>query len=252
MNNEFETDGVEDLEMLLTELEDGDFELAELPAGLWEDIEAEALAEVPSVPEGVRLADRNADSPEMFVYDADAVAAQTDSNTRSSTDSNVVSIDSKRFSARAMPALAIAAAAVVVAGMVGIVLSRSSDQSDILASAELAYDDSFDPLGADADATIVLVNDGGESLIKIDQSTLPDTASEAADLELWLIEPDADGGVADLVSLGLIDRDDPGSFEIPAGYDADTYFVVDISIEPRDGVETHSGRSILRGPLSDA
>ena len=77
-------------------------------------------------------------------------------------------------------------------------------------------------------------------------------AGEDADLELWLIEPDADGSPAELVSLGVIDPDRPGDFAVPATTDPSVFSVVDISIEPRDGVPTHSGRSILRGPLINA
>jgi hypothetical protein len=40
-----------------------------------------------------------------------------------------------------------------------------------------------------------------------------------------------------------------GTFVVPADLDPDTYTVVDISIEPRDGDEAHSGRSVLRGEL---
>ena len=92
-------------------------------------------------------------------------------------------------------------------------------------------------------------NDDGNTEIRIVGASLPDPTGEPADLELWLIEPDADGNVADLVSLGLVDSGDPGAYQVPDGYDPGTFFVVDISVEPRDGLPAHSGRSILRGPL---
>ena len=38
---------------------------------------------------------------------------------------------------------------------------------------------------------------------------------------------------------------------VPAELDPDVYSIVDISIEPRDGDEQHSGRSILRGALTE-
>ena len=46
--------------------------------------------------------------------------------------------------------------------------------------------------------------------------------------------------------------DGPGTYEVPPGLDIDTHRVLDISVEPRDGDESHSGRSILRGTLTDA
>lgn len=250
MSDYLEPDGLDKLEQLLAELEPSDHEIVDLPDGLWEDIAAEAFSELPADAAKADLPQTSAgDAPEpvvseMFVYDQGAVAEPK--------SSNVASINSKRFSARAMPMLAVAAAAVVVAGMVGIVLSQSSGESSILASAELAYDAAnFDELGATAEASVVLVREDGETRIKIDDWALPLPVGEAADLELWLIEPDDAGQPSNLVSLGLIDPDNPGDFDIPDGFDPAVFFVVDISVEPRDGDESHSGRSILRGPLTD-
>ena len=65
------------------------------------------------------------------------------------------------------------------------------------------------------------------------------------DLEVWLIDPNVEG----MVSLGFL-ASSHAEFVIPEGYDPSAYPIVDISIEPRDGVPTHSGESITRGVLS--
>jgi len=141
---------------------------------------------------------------------------------------------------------------VIIIGGIAVVAQRDDSGPTIVASADLAYDPvSFDQLGSDAAARVSLIDDDGTLRVEIDESELPSPTGESADLELWLIEPDADGNPADLVSLGLIDPDNPGDFEVPAAYDPDIYFVVDISVEPRDGNANHSGRSILRGPLTE-
>lgn len=73
-----------------------------------------------------------------------------------------------------------------------------------------------------------------------------DTALPTSEpVELWLIRPD----LSDMVSLGIVE---PGesSWPVPDGIDPAEYSVVDLSIEPNDGDETHSGRSILRGVLT--
>ncbi len=125
------------------------------------------------------------------------------------------------------------------------------DNAPTLAAAELAFDPvAFDPAGAGAVATAALVVDDGAQVIRIDDDSLPFDLDEDAALELWLIRADADGNVVDLVSLGDIDADGDRSFAVPAGYDAGVFNVVDISVEPRDGDEAHSGRSILRGQLT--
>ncbi len=166
---------------------------------------------------------------------------------RISSEVSAVSLEDRR-KPKALALLAAAAAIVVILGA-GYALLNSSDDIDPIAQAELAYDpDAFDPLGADASATATLVDRDGALHVEIADSALP--TPDDADLEVWLIEPDADGNPADLVSLGTIDPDEPGDLEVPSDRDPDVFFVVDISVEPRDGDPTHSGRSILRGPLA--
>ncbi len=208
--------GLAEIEVILRELSDADAELVAPPAGLWDRIQTEVAT---------------------------------------SGGSNVVALDRRRRISLRMASLGAAAAAVVVIAVGSVVLlsQRDARSGTVVASAQLAYDPvNFDALGADSSATASLVNDNGAFTINLDESRLPDVAAEAADLELWLIEPDAQGNPVALVSLGLIDRLEPGVFTVPADYDPDVFYVVDISIEPRDGDATHSARSILRGPLTEA
>ena len=140
----------------------------------------------------------------------------------------------------------------IIVGGIAVVTQRDEGGPTVVASAELAYDPmTFDELGADAAARVSLVDDDGTLRVQIDESDLPRPSGESADLGLWLIAPDADGKPAELVSLGIVDPDNPGDFEVPAAYDPGIFFVVDISVEPRDGNANHSGRSILRGPLTE-
>jgi anti-sigma-K factor RskA len=150
--------------------------------------------------------------------------------------------------------LAAAAALVVVVAGAALVMSVRDNQDDrILATAALTYDaEQFDPRGAASAANVALVDHNGKQTIRIDDAALPKQLSEQDDLEIWLIEPDPSGNVAAIVSLGFVNPNDPGSFEVPAEIDTSQYSVVDISIEPRDGDATHSGHSILRGSLHSA
>lgn len=205
-------DDFELIESLLREMTSEDRQLVEPPDDLWGRIEAEADVGV---------------------------------------ETNVVSLDRRRRSFPRFAAIgAAAAAAVIVFGGIVFAAQRDDNDTTLLASAQLSYDAaSFDALGANAAAHVSLVDDGGTLRVDIDESDLPSAIGDSADLELWLIEPDADGNPAELVSLGLIDPANPGDFVVPDTYDPDVYFVVDISVEPRDGNASHSGRSILRGPL---
>ena len=212
-----------DLEALLRDLEAGDLELVDPPEEVWEGIEAA----VAGASDATDVAD----------------AAGPDAGT-------VVPLAPRRRPAQWV-ALGVAAAVVAAAVVVPTVLLTRDDPAAVVASASLAYDaQNFDALGATARAGADLVADGDEHRVVLVDAALP--APEAgADLEVWLIRPDAEGNVADLVSLGVVDPADPADLDVPAGYDPSAYFVVDISVEPRDGDAGHSGRSILRGPLKD-
>jgi hypothetical protein len=72
---------------------------------------------------------------------------------------------------------------------------------------------------------------------------------DGANYELWLLDLEGDD-LEDLVWIGVVNED--GTFTVPEGVDLDEFSVVDVSIEPEDGDETHSGNSVLRGPLSEA
>ncbi len=202
-----------EIEAMLRDLDAEDLELLEPPDDVWDGIES-------------------------------AVRATEDAT------GTVVPLASRRSTAR-RAVLGIAAAVVLVAAGVAAYTLTRDDPAVVVATASLAYDpESFDALGAQARAGADLVAADGMHSIEIVDAALP-SPEAGADLEVWLIQPDDEGNVADLVSLGLIDPDDPGSLNIPAGYDPADYFVVDISVEPRDGDAAHSGRSILRGPLQD-
>ena len=221
-----------EIERLLRDLEPKDAELLEVPADLFARIAA-AVDMADQAPGSIARADHGA-------------------KVTVSSDDNVVALDSRwRLSGRARTISAIAAALVLVAGSVAVIAQRNDNSSSVVATANLAYDaNTFDELGANAAASVTLIDDDGAFHLEIDGSTLPIPTDEPADLELWLIQPDADGNPANLVSLGPIDPDNLGDFVVPESHDPDIFFVVDISVEPRDGDATHSGRSILRGPLT--
>ncbi len=201
-------DQVDDIEALLNELDESDFEIIAPPADVWAGIE---------------------------------MAVRDDSG------ADVVPITARRSRFNTTFLAAVAAVALIAVG--AVVVSSIGGGDEVLATAELAYDpDAFDPLGAEASATAQLVeaDDGFE--IRLDDAALPDPNLD--DLELWLIAVAPDGSL-DVQPVALVDPTSPGSYRVPDELDPDVYSIVDISVEPRDGDETHSGRSILRGTLAD-
>ncbi|MYB45386.1 MAG: anti-sigma factor [Acidimicrobiia bacterium] len=214
MSNEHLDPKDREVEAILRDLDQRDLELLETPDQVWDGIEA-TLGLGEAAPE------------------------------------TVVSLDSRRWTGRRV-LMGLAAALVGVVIAVGIFLAGNDGTRQVLATAMLAYDPvSFDRLGDAASGNASLVSQDDQLVIEIVDSRLPDPG-EGADLEVWLIQPDNEGNVADLVSLGVVNPVEPGVLEIPASHDPAVYYVVDISVEPRDGDASHSGRSILRGPLTYA
>jgi anti-sigma-K factor RskA len=141
-----------------------------------------------------------------------------------------------------------AAAAIVLILAVTVAVTGRGTTDEVVSVAALTYDPAaFDPRGADASAEAQLLARDGAYSIRLTDTNLPEL--DADDLELWLIEPDDAGKPVDVAPVSLVDPDDDGTYDVPAGLDPVTHYVVDISIEPRDGDATHSGQSILRGAL---
>ncbi len=142
---------------------------------------------------------------------------------------------------RRFPAWIVASAAavgLVIGGAgVNVLTNLGGDGATVVASAPLTS------LVTDAPAGNARVEDRSDGVrvlvVDTDYQAAPD-----GDLEVWLIDPNVEG----MVSLGFL-ASSHGEFVIPEGYDPSAYPIVDISIEPRDGVPTHSGDSITRGVL---
>lgn len=159
-------------------------------------------------------------------------------------EASVASLDDARQRRWGKPAAiitAVAAAILLVAVPVGLSLGSDDPTDVLLASGELDVLDS----AADQSAAVELYDTDGNLWLDLETSR---TAAEGEFLELWLIEPDENGDVAALVSLGAIDG--PGAYDIPDDVDLDRYSVVDISVEPDDGDPEHSGDSIHRGTVT--
>lgn len=97
--------------------------------------------------------------------------------------------------------------------------------------------------GASGSAALEREPSGGERVVVELDADVPADGHR----EVWLLTEDG----SDLVSLGVLDGRS-GSFEIPADVDTSVFRVVDISQEPDDGDDAHSGDSIVRGVLESS
>ncbi len=102
--------------------------------------------------------------------------------------------------------------------------------------------------GSDADASGSAELGGAGDTARVQLAGL-ESSRDGEFYELWMLN-DAD----DLVSLGSFRVEDSGETEVelPIPVDPSEYGFLDISLEADDGDASHSGDSVLRGPISSS
>jgi hypothetical protein len=218
-------DDYRDLIELARSLTVADTHLDVLPDDLWPGIEA-LLAAGPPV--------TVLDAPPM--PSAPAPTSATDPSV-----APVVALAGRRRPSRLPYLFGVAAA--MVAAIVGLVAFVDRDDTSGTALDAVALSNQgLAPEGSASRARATLVEEAdGRFALDVDVSGLPATDGF---LELWIIDTDVKG----MYSLGPLHGS--GRYELPEHVDPAKFPIVDVSIEPVDGVPQHSGKSILRGQLT--
>ena len=212
------------IDALLRSMTDDDLEFAAPPADLWNDIEAAVFADSPSDTVG----EESGESP----------------------TNNVVDITSRFRRGTAFFAAAAAAVVVVIGALVVAASGNDSPSFEVVGDARLDWQEGFVDEGVTLTVDATILGTDSAQAVQLSAAALPPRAGE--DLELWIIGIDAAGELT-ISTLGIIESDSDGTYEIPDDFDSSAFdtVLVDISYEPRDGDETHSGASIVRGEIID-
>lgn len=135
----------------------------------------------------------------------------------------------------------VGAAAAMVAIVGGAAALRDGGGDSQLLATSVLTNKGLSERGARSSGEAMLrrVDEGLVLHVEVDDA--PDTA--ASYLELWLIDRNVQG----MVSLGPFHGS--GDYPVPDGIDPDIFPIVDLSLEPTDGIPTHSGESIVRGVM---
>jgi hypothetical protein len=137
--------------------------------------------------------------------------------------------------------LAVAASLLVGAaagGGAAVALTRSPD-----ADGTVVARTALDPLLGDGTSGSATVReDGGGRVLRVD---LDAPRLDDGYYEVWLMET----GAQLMVPVGVLRTGDT-ELPLPDDLDLAAYRLVDVSVEPLDGVPTHSGVSVARGQLS--
>ena len=99
--------------------------------------------------------------------------------------------------------------------------------------------DPLDDQGSTGRAEVRQDDTGRVLTVDLDAPELDD-----AYYEVWLLQSDAQR----MVQVGVV-RQGATELPLPDGVDLGAYPLVDVSVEPLDGVPTHSGVSVARGEL---
>jgi anti-sigma factor RsiW len=133
-----------------------------------------------------------------------------------------------------------ASVGVVIGGLATFVAMQSTTSTQtpsVIAQASL------EPLrDVEQPAQAVVQQVDGKDVLVVQASGLPATDGY---YEVWLLAPDAQS----MVSVGMLDSSEGGTFPLPAGLDLNQFPIVDVSLEHFDGDTSHSADSILRGQL---
>ena len=212
------------IDALLRSMTDDDLEFAAPPADLWNDIEAAVFADSPSDTVG----EESGESP----------------------TTNVVDITSRFRRGTAFFAAAAATVVVVIGALVVAASGNDSSSFEVVGDARLDWQEGFVDEGVAVTVDATIIGTGSAQAVQLSAAALPPRAGE--DLELWLIGIDAAGELT-ISTLGIIESDADGTYEVPNDFDSSAFdtVLVDISYEPRNGDETHSGASIVRGEIID-
>ncbi len=212
------------IDALLRSMTDDDLEFAAPPADLWNDIEAAVFADSPSDTVG----EESGESP----------------------TNNVVDITSRFRRGTAFFAAAAAAVVVMIGALVVVASGNDSPSFEVVGDARLDWQEGFVDEGVTLTVDATILGTKSAQAVQLSAAALPPRAGE--DLELWLIGIDAAGELT-ISTLGIIESDADGTYEVPDDFDSSAFdtVLVDISYEPRDGDETHSGASIVRGEIID-
>lgn len=135
-----------------------------------------------------------------------------------------------------LPWIGVAAAAGLVIGGLGTgQFLESADSGSVVASVTL------DPLPGNSiigDAAVAETDQGTVLSISVPNLPAPDGY-----YEVWLLKPD----VSNMISIGVLNGNNQGTFPLPPNLDLSEFSVVDISREKFDGDATHSNDSVVRG-----
>lgn len=229
-----------ELRALGAHLEEGPVEWIEPPPGLWDRIDAAIQADAPAGPDAVDVDGGLDDAATAVVVEPEAERPRlTALPGGAAVPSDGLGVPAARRSPRRLPLALLAAAAVVlvVVGLLAVVGGGDDDDPGaVVASAPL------DLLEGPAEGSAELVDRDGQLELHLTAAGLD--PGDDAFYEVWVIDTE----VAGMYSLGPLRAD--GVYDLPPGVDPEAFPIVDVSVEPLDGVPTHSGQSVLRGQLT--
>lgn len=138
--------------------------------------------------------------------------------------------------------VALAAAVVAVVATIGVTAFLDRGPSPRVAARATLDRLAPAPSGARGDAQIIDRDGGTRLLLRVSGMPL-----QPGFYEVWLLDPDSGG----MIPIGVMGAGPEAELPLPANVNLREYRTIDVSAEPYDGNPAHSGRSMLRGSLTN-
>jgi hypothetical protein len=200
-------------------------------------------ADLATLARTLSLRDAHLDSPPDDLWPAiERRVAAGEHVARAAQD--VPNLATERASRTRRRLVAVGAVAATIAAAVGLLtfVARDGGPSGTQVDEVALTNQGLDVAGAGSHGSATLVrNADGSYVLDVVASDLPPLSDGF--LELWIIDTSVKG----MYSLGPLHGS--GRYALPEHVDPSAFPIVDVSIEPADGVPAHSGKSILRGQL---
>lgn len=134
----------------------------------------------------------------------------------------------------------------VVSAVAAVVIAVAGAWTALTPTTETVATYAMDALDERATTAVngAIVRRADATVVEVDLSGLPERGSDSF-YELWFLDLDSE----QIISLGRVEPSTT-SVTVPENLDPAQFPLLDVSVEPDDGVQAHSGDSVLRGPIT--
>lgn len=133
--------------------------------------------------------------------------------------------------------------------LVFLLLRSETDDAAVIGAARLTWDPTTDdPLGEGKAASVEIIDDDGRLSVYIYDIEVLRPPADFEFIEAWLVDSSGDDDTR--LSVGTFDAIRTRLFTLPDDTEALDFDRVEFSLEPDDGDDAYSGRTLMQGEIA--